>query len=507
MYRKYFGPLKNSIFGGFLLLGMIFVLAPQSQAKIIHVRAGAGGGNGSLANPYGFIQMGVNNADPGDSVLVYEGTYYETIKFENSGLEGTDGTIYYIYVIAAGDGPAVVKAQDNFAFLVNYQVDYIWIEGFHITLGYGTTTAHGSGIRTFGNYGVFIYNYIYDNDVGVFSEGTWSASESANNRGNYIAHNVISNSGEAGVRIKHSSDNEVAFNLLYMNGFRIEPAGAVTFYCGYGNRVINNTFWNNGGPAIHAYNGTGVDSCVASEGSDVRDNILARPDNGILLRVDKKTADEGSSVFWYNLFYGPNPGADLVSWGADEWNVGGVLWTLSEFVSQADSVNPQNGLGTFFANPQFASPEDFDFDLMDSSRAINAGSRSAADAQADLLTALETQELDIGIVDLGYHHRPLENGINPQYSSNVQVFVSPNPYSGSGNLKFTLNLPNVNYQRRITGEMFDLQGRRVLQFRVPDNSSNTFNVRWNAQGLTSGIYFILVNVNGAKASERILILK
>ncbi len=193
--------------------------------------------------------------------MVYAGTYYETVIPMHAGLDSTDGAIYYVYYIAAGDGPAIIKAQQSLGFRLGESYgfgqvirrDYIWIEGFYITNGYGDQMVpHGAGIRTYSNYGVFIHNKIYDNDSGIYCEGSGTFAESGNNRGNYIAHNIISNSGEAAVRIKYSSENDVVFNLMYYNGYRIEPSAAVTFYCGIGNRAFSKSLLGKWGGAIPA---------------------------------------------------------------------------------------------------------------------------------------------------------------------------------------------------------------------------------------------------------------
>jgi len=544
-----------------LLQGILTVQI--AEARVWHVQASAiynPNKINSETNPFPLIQMGADSAFAGDTVLVSAGTYYETVKVPHAGVDSTNGIIYYIYFVAKGDGPAIVKAKDNFCFLIGEAIsigntihrDFIWIEGFYITNGYGVTTPHGSGIRTFSDYGVFINNKIYDNDVGVFCEGNGTYAEAGNNRGNYIAHNVISNSGESAVRIKHSSENDVVFNLMYHNGYRLEPAFAVTFYCGVGNRIINNTMWDNGGGAVQAYNGTASDSCIASANSEVRDNIFSGPNATILMDIEEKTANDGTSVFAYNLFWGPDSAAQLVWWGANEYHEGGYKLTLSQFVNFADSINPENGLGTFFADPLFANPSALNFDLMPASPALDAGSRPVAESPfrgapiladgraraagsrtvaespfrvppdtlrsskdwpappdsiwADSLTGISTQALDIETVDLGYHHRPQLYSTNPDlWTESQSIPLFPNPYSGTGGLQFMLtNLPSP---RRISGKVYNIRGQKVAEFRVPDDALNVFVIRWNALSLANGKYIVEFNVNGRIYREPILLLK
>jgi hypothetical protein len=457
----------------------------------------------------------------GDTVLVHGGTYYETVKSYNSGEADPGGAIRYIYFLAAGDGPSIIKAQESFCFLVDTSDDYIWIEGFYLTQSYPTSTAHGAAVRTFGSHGVIINNRIYDNDVGVFCEGNGGYAEFNNNRSNYIAHNVISNSREAGVRLKHSSENDVVFNLFYDNG-REETCGAVTYYCGTGNRVINNTFWNNRGPAVSVYNGTASDSCMASAFSDVRDNIFARPDPGLLLQVQEKTAQDSTSTYSYNLFWAPDSGAGLVDWGSNEWGQGGSSWNLNQYKYYAGQINPLNSVGVVFADPEFVNPGTYQLELQPFSPAVDAGSRPADQAPyrnpvltpllnppdamyASQLTAVANQMLDIVVVDLGYHHSPNQYSINPLLVNQLEMNIFPNPYNGNGELAFVL--PNVAYARSIHGAIFNLQGRIVQRFTMPDAPLNVFKLHWDTRFLSSGNYFFVMNVDGHVLRQKIMLVK
>ncbi len=487
------------------LLFALLVIAAPGRATTWYVSAGSQGGDGSYARPFSSIQPGVDVAMPGDTVLVRRGVYFETVKTVRSGVDSTNGMIYYIYIIAAGDGPAVVKAQENFGFFIDRGHDFIWIEGFYITNGYSLTTAHGSGIRTFGSYGVFIENRIYDNDAGFFSEGLGQSDESTNNRGNYFAYNIVSHSGESAVRLKHSSENEIAFNLIYHNGYRLEPTGAIVYYCGLNNRIINNTFWDNAGAAVAAYDGTNSEDCIAATGADVRDNIFARPDSGLLLSVDSHMIADSTGRYAFNLFWCPDSAAKMVRWGADEFGQGGSFLTLSEFIEVAMNLNPASGQGSFWADPQFYQPEENVYDLLLTSPAVDAGSVTAVEAKAEAVTALISQDPDVGRVDLGYHHKPMTFAVNPDVNVPDEFVLYPNPYSGVGGLKF--ELPNSPYPRKIAGEVYNIRGQRVAGFRIPDDPLNQFLINWDALNLADGCYFLTILINGKPHRSRIVILK
>jgi hypothetical protein len=505
-----------------MLLFLVIYPSVPISARTWHVQANAPvPGTGSPESPFNFISNATWAAAAGDTVLVHGGTYFETVKTQHSGEADSTGKIRYIYFIAAQDGPAIVKAQENFCFYIDSLDHYIWIEGFYLTLGHGTTQAHGAAIRTFGNYGVFINNLMYDNDVGVYTDGKGGFDESTNNRGNYIAHNIISDSREAGVRLKHSSENDIVFNLFYHNGLT-EPNGAVTFYCGMGNRIINNTFWNNQGWAVFAYNGTNSDSCMGSTNTEVRDNIFARPDPGELLQINEKTAQDSSNSYSYNLFWTPDSTAPLVNWGANENGEGGMSWTFNQYKAFASLINPLDSAGVKFADPGFTNPWILEFQLTPSSPALDAGSRLANEAPyrtppasplqnppdsvyASQLTATLDQALDQGLVDLGYHHALQLYNVNPTPTGQLPLELYPNPCTGNGNLTFLL--PNVNFPRSVQGEIFDLQGRSVAKFHLPDAPLNVYHLWWDTHHLVSGNYFFVLHAEGKIWRQKILLLK
>ncbi|MBI5486214.1 MAG: right-handed parallel beta-helix repeat-containing protein [Deltaproteobacteria bacterium] len=74
--------------------------------RTLHVQAGAAaGGDGSEAAPFATIQEGVDEAGPGDRVLVHAGTYREAVEFPRSGEAGR-------FIQVVGEEGAIVDGSD-----------------------------------------------------------------------------------------------------------------------------------------------------------------------------------------------------------------------------------------------------------------------------------------------------------------------------------------------------------------------------------------------------------
>src|SRR6476660_4613245 len=85
--------------------------------RTFHVVPGAGGGNGSLVNPFKGIPAAEAVAQPGDTFLVHAGSYGGRITFTRPG--NSSG---YVVWKAAGDGEAMFAGIDVSA-------SYVWLEG------------------------------------------------------------------------------------------------------------------------------------------------------------------------------------------------------------------------------------------------------------------------------------------------------------------------------------------------------------------------------------------
>ncbi len=217
------------------------------------------GGNGP--GNYSTIQAAINDANPGDTVFVYNGTYDETILVNKSiDLIGEDRDITIIDGGASGDVVSIV-------------VDWVNISGFTIqhASNKGITIVSSSFVTVSdcnilnNDLGVFfqssddnqlvgctiwenpncIYldaslrNNISDNTVLANRSNNWDAIElrSSSNH-NTLSGNIIQDS-RYGVYVHASSNNIISGNVISGNW-----EGIRFFYSAIGNLIFNNFFEN-----------------------------------------------------------------------------------------------------------------------------------------------------------------------------------------------------------------------------------------------------------------------
>lgn len=91
---------------------------PPDGARVVYVRAGASGGEGTSALPYGSIQTAIERAPPGAVILVGKGTYDETIDvFGGSRVIGACAAETILAPTAAGGELFAVAASERDARL------------------------------------------------------------------------------------------------------------------------------------------------------------------------------------------------------------------------------------------------------------------------------------------------------------------------------------------------------------------------------------------------------
>ena len=457
--------------------------------------------SGDQNHPFASIKFAESILIAGDVLNILTGIYYESIMIRCCGNDSMP-----IIFRAPQDQDVTVKAQKDFCFLISDSSDYIVIEGFKLTRAYYNLTAHGAAVRVFGNYCTIRNNQCYDNDIGIFVEDS-DFDTTTTNHHNLIQGNIISDCGEAGIRIKRTDFARIVSNLLYHNGYRIEPAGAVTFYGANGTEILNNTFWDNNGPAIDNYDGSIPEETPTSTNSLIANNIATRDDGGFLLKIDSKMIEVTSNIYCYNLWFNSDLGSKVVHWGFDCFGEGGENLTFQEFLSAAGTVNSENGLGSMETNPFFVDTDNLIFDLQSGSPALNAGTLDLAELGLLGLTSQWDQSPDSGIPDMGYHHQPNVLLTNPQVCYTPVLNIYPNPANQI--VCFDIQLPASNSSVIPTFYITNILGMEVDRIKPGyDDPENHFFLEWRPHyNLTSGIYFVIVKTPGARICKKLALIR
>ncbi len=187
---------------------------------------------------YTTIQQAVDNAEPGDTVIVAGGTYEENVEVNKRlTIESRNGS-----------ADCVVRAKSTDSHVFKVSADYVSVKGFSMT---GTTRFEKAGIYLEANNCNITDNNIYDCEVGIFLSNA-SANNINNNtvsrttyatlirysNSNILANNNLSTS-QYGATIRYSHENVLFHNQVFGHKYGI--------YIAYskGNTVYLNNFIEN----------------------------------------------------------------------------------------------------------------------------------------------------------------------------------------------------------------------------------------------------------------------
>ena len=216
--------------------------------RSFHVVPGAGGGDGSSANPFRGVTAAETVAQPGDMFLVHAGSYGGRVTFTKPGTSSA-----YIVWKGAGDGEALFAGIDVSA-------SYVWLEGltlrdqpFALMSKNAPTGVVISRCSFFNNhYSIYLQRggshwYIADNTIvgdtpysteSLDGEGIELNGYSVESFGHVVAHNSISNVADG---ISNGTYNiDVFGNDIFDasdDGFEGDPGG--TNIRVWGNRIHN----------------------------------------------------------------------------------------------------------------------------------------------------------------------------------------------------------------------------------------------------------------------------
>ncbi|UCE37355.1 MAG: right-handed parallel beta-helix repeat-containing protein [Thermoplasmata archaeon] len=271
---------------------IIVEIAPRIEAPTTWYvdDSNPGPGDGSPGNPFKTIQAGVDNATPGDTVYVFNGTYYENLVVNKTiNLTGEDR--HNTIIDGGGNGDVVY-----------INVSWVNITGFTVTNGgcgiildsssnnnithnnISSNTAHGFYLPSFSNNNIIIDNNFLNNGKGIYvSMGIYLSTSSDNN---IIANNNFS-SNYGGILIDSSSNTNITNNNVLNNEYGIVIDSSenniimennISFNKWYGiefsfssnNSIINNSVTNND-HGIYLYTSSNnilIGNNVSSNGED-----------------------------------------------------------------------------------------------------------------------------------------------------------------------------------------------------------------------------------------------
>jgi parallel beta-helix repeat protein len=358
----------------FTIILTLLLLVPAVKAADYYVSVDGDNNNpGTLAEPFRTIQMGADMAAPGDNIYILGGTYEENVILENG------GTSYdqMVSLMPYNEDEVIIDVPADYGILVKETADYVRIEGLTVTGATPVTVPYGNAMVLQGDYGIYRYNTIRDNNKnGIYVVGSYADSISQiiiANVHNEVSYNILYNNGASGIRVKHSDHIKVHHNTFYNNNINPEHTkkGALTWYCGENGEYYQNTFWGNAGFGIHLYNGSNP---CPTPGSKAWGNLVVATDPlNVVFAVDEMSINLPSNEYNYNLWHTHGISDIRFGWGFNQNLRGGRVLDYNRYVDVAGMVNPLNGFGDIVAAPLLAEPENNNFMLEWDSPAIDAG--------------------------------------------------------------------------------------------------------------------------------------
>lgn len=447
---KHKGILQTNQFFGLIVSYGI------SIPEMVHVSPSGNDntGDGSVDNPFESIQAALDFAGMGDTILVAPGTYTENVEIENQ------NHVIASYYILDGDSSHIENTvingggQDR-VISMNLIGPNTKLIGFTIMNGY--TTSSGAGLYCLDSYPTISHCIFKDNNAGISNPSVHGGSIAVNHSEITLDHILIYSNYTAGhgggIYAAHSQIN--ASNLLIVNNIANENGGALSFYRSTG------TF-------DHV---TIADDTAQNEG-------------GALFIKDSEVS------FTNSIIWGNGPQQITFAEFGDPSIVNIHYSILDEFITGVVTHNNGTinfGLFDVFDNdPLFCESDSSNYFIAQNSPCIGSGE----DGTNMGFYGIGCEEI-VAISDAD--QSPEKFKLHAPY---------PNPFNPVTTIRFS-----VESQLIVSLHIYDINGRLVETFINAPLNPGEHELIWNAENLSSGLYFVRLQNGNHVLTRKLILLK
>jgi len=246
-----------------------FPIKPVRDGNTLFV-GGTGEGN------YSSIQDAIDNASNGDTVFVYNGTYYENILIDKS-----------INLVGENKSNTVIDGGGIYGFdVIHVSFDRVTISGFLIQNS-GKWHMEDAGIDIRSNNNIITgNNIIMNNKHGILL---------LYSNNNSITNNIIKWNYACGIWLIHSNNNTISENKIFKNN----QSSGIILSESSNNSILNNNIYKNNGSGINSgdsHNNSFIDNTIISNNrigihfcvcnnNTIANNTISNQSNGLWIRT------------------------------------------------------------------------------------------------------------------------------------------------------------------------------------------------------------------------------
>lgn len=506
-----------------LLLGI--TISVHSQSTYYVSNSGSNSNNGlSINSAFETLQHAADIVSAGDSVLVVSGNY--------SGFDiRTGGNSAQPIVFKALSNDVIIDTRNPVTTDgINIEnADYVEVHGFNVI------NQPRAGIRIVVSDFIKIKHNTCSNNYrwGIFTgftddiliEGN-SCSYSEDEHGIYVSNSsdrptIINNHSfnNNGCGIHMNGDLSmgddgiinnaiVAGNIIHDNG--VGGGSAINMDCVQDSKIYNNLLYNNHATGIAMYQ---IDGAEGSKNNKIFNNTIIHPSNGrwAILVVNAST---GNTIYNNILI---NKHSFRGSICLDEESKPGFISDYNLVVNRLsdDDGNSNMSLTSWQAmgydthsqivqdeNIIFVNPLNSDYHLLQTSQPTNIGTSmvsSVVNVDLEGVTRPQGSGYDIGAYEF-----TSTTFVDEEYAVNdFKLYQNyPNPFNPSTSIQYA-----IGDRQFVQLKVYDILGNEVATLVSEYKSAGKYDVKFNAEELSTGIYFYQLKVGDYTATKKMLLMK